>query len=221
MPENKASLFTKEREKMVQEQIIQRGITTPSIINAIKKVPRHIFVPKDLRHLSYSDQALSLGVSGSTISQPYVVALMLDLADIKKGDKVFELGTGSGYTSALLAELGASVYGKEIEPALVELAKENLKKWDPQKAKNIHLEAGDGSKGWPEHQPFDKIIVSAAFSSIPRDLIKQLSPNKGRMIIPLGSPLQECVLIVKEGDKLKESIHGPVAFVPSKKESKS
>lgn len=199
---------------MVQEQIIARGINDPKVIDALLKVPRHIFVPEDIRHLSYHDSPLSIG-SGQTISQPYIVALMTNLLEIEPSDKILEIGTGSGYQTALLAEIGNSVYTVERIGQLSRYARKILVGLD---YKNIYYKVGDGTLGWKEGFPvcsdFDKIIVTAAAPDIPQNLMEQLADN-GLMIIPAGNRMyQELILIRREKDKYFQSNYGGCAFVP-------
>jgi len=170
------------RQKMVNEQIIARGVRAESVIKAMQKVERHLFVPEQYRNFAYSDRPLPIG-EGQTISQPYIVALMTELLDLKKSDKVLEIGTGSGYQAAILAEICDSVYTIEIIPSLGKQAQALLRELGYH---NIHCKIGDGYLGWPEHAPYDGIIVTCAPSKIPQPLKEQLAEG-GRMVIPVGA----------------------------------
>jgi protein-L-isoaspartate(D-aspartate) O-methyltransferase len=199
------------REKMVKEQIIARGITNPSIIEAFEKVPRHLFVPGDLEKFAYDDRPLSIGF-GQTISQPYVVAFMTNILVLKPSEKVLEIGTGSGYQAAILAQLVKQVFTVEIVEPLGTDAQIRLQHLG---YKNIEVKIGDGYNGWPDHAPFDAIIVTAAAETIPPPLINQLAEG-GRMIIPVGSQhaSQELVMVEKKEGKIKKRDVLPVRFVP-------
>ncbi|MBP7887248.1 MAG: protein-L-isoaspartate(D-aspartate) O-methyltransferase [Candidatus Marinimicrobia bacterium] len=198
------------RQKMVNEQIIARGVRAESVIKAMQKVERHLFVPEQYRNLAYSDRPLPIG-EGQTISQPYIVALMTELLDLKKSDKVLEIGTGSGYQAAILAEICDSVYTIEIIPSLGKQAQALLRELGYH---NIHCKIGDGYLGWPEHAPYDGIIVTCAPSKIPQPLKEQLAEG-GRMVIPVGATYtQELVLVTKTKGKLIQKSVIPVRFVP-------
>ena len=197
---------------MVQEQLVARGIADQQVIDAMAKVPRDYFVPDRLKGASYDDQALPLGPD-QTISQPYVVALMLEAAAINKADKILEIGTGSGYEAALLAELGGQVYSIEIDKGLHRNAKTAL---DALGYRSVNLKAGDGYLGWKENSPFDVIIISAAPPEIPRELMSQLNMG-GRMILPLGREAQELVVIKKTESGLEVEELGGVRFVPMRR----
>lgn len=205
-------MFETLRIKMVEEQIIARGVKNKSVINAMKKVERHLFVPEIYRESSYIDGPISIG-NGQTISQPYIVAYMTELSEPKKEDKVLEIGTGSGYQAAILAEIVNSVYTVEIIESLGKNAKATLGKLD---YKNIFFKIGDGYKGWAENSPFDIIIVTAAPPEVPQELIKQLDIN-GRMIVPVGpvNGVQSLLKITKDQlGNTKKEILIPVRFVP-------
>jgi len=201
--------FEKMRLKMVEKQIVARGISNKNVLFSMKKVPRHLFVSEHLRLQAYSDYPLPIG-SGQTISQPYIVALMTELINPQKNDRVLEIGTGSGYQAAVLAEITKEVYTIEIIPELAESAGELLKNLG---YKNINVKTGDGFLGWKEHSPFDGIIVTAASSKIPRNLINQLKEG-GRLVMPVGDDYQVLELFWKEGGKMKEKDIIPVRFVP-------
>ena len=199
------------RNRMVDYQIASRGIKDKNTINAFRKVPRHLFVPESMIELAYNDSPLPIGI-GQTISQPYIVALMTELSEPKSDSKVLEIGTGSGYQAAILAELTSHVYSIEIIPELAEQAERRLKALG---YNNITIKCGDGYKGWPEFKPFDIIIVTAACNHIPNPLIQQLSEN-GRMVIPIGEPseVQDLVLIEKRNGNITKRVIAKVRFVP-------
>lgn len=204
-----------EREKMVEQQIKARGITDQNVLSAMLKVPRHLFVPENERAYAYGDYPLSVGY-GQTISQPYIVAFMTEQLEVQPHDKILEIGTGSGYQAAILAELCDSVFSIEIHKPLAMRADSLLNKLG---YRNIYIKSGDGYAGWPEHAPFDKIIVTCAPSHIPDPLIEQLKEN-GRMIIPVEKNYrtQELILLKKEKGKIRQTDVLPVRFVPMIKE---
>jgi protein-L-isoaspartate(D-aspartate) O-methyltransferase len=198
---------------MVNDQIKARGIKDARVIRAMEKVPRHEFVPENHRAYAYEDGPLPIGY-GQTISQPYIVALMSEMLEIDATSKVLEVGTGSGYQAAILAEMVAEVYTIEIIKPLADSAAAVLKKLGYDK--NVTVKFGDGYHGWPEQAPFDAIIVTAAADHVPPPLIKQLKDG-GRMAIPLGSPFgpQWLVLVKKDAEgKISTENVCPVAFVP-------
>ncbi len=198
------------RQKMVREQIIRRGVTDSLVIAAMSKVPRHEFVPEFLRESAYEDTPLPIG-EGQTISQPYIVALMTASLDLKGGEKVLEVGTGSGYQAAVLAEIADSVYTIEIKESLARAAAERLKRLG---YKNVFVRHGDGYFGWPEAAPFDAIIVAAAPQQVPEPLVEQLKVG-GRMVIPVGEWDQELMKIRKlKSGRLERTYIVPVRFVP-------
>jgi len=208
--EGEEKKFQKLRDQMVEEQIIGRGVRDPKVIEAMQKVPRHKYVPENLQSLAYDDTPLPIG-EGQTISQPYIVAYMTEALELKGGEKVLEVGTGSGYQAAVLAEIAKEVYSIEIIESLALSADERLKRL---RYRNIQVRHGDGYQGWPEHAPFDAIIVTAAADHIPQPLVDQLKVG-GRMVIPLGEWYQELVLIKKRPDGTIEKHHLiPVRFVP-------
>ena len=199
-----------ERQRMVQEQLMSRGVRDERVLAAMNKVPREEFVPQDSRAASYTDQPLPIGY-GQTISQPYIVAFMTEQLRPKPSDRVLEVGTGSGYQAAILAELVAEVYSVEIVEPLAKNAEATLQRLG---CKNVHLKIGDGYKGWPETAPFDAIIVTCAPDKVPQPLIDQLRDG-GRMVIPVGDRFaQELYLLEKKNGQLKESVTLPVRFVP-------
>ncbi|MCP2618846.1 protein-L-isoaspartate(D-aspartate) O-methyltransferase [Candidatus Aminicenantes bacterium AC-335-A11] len=194
---------------MVEEQIIARGVKDKKVIEVMKKVPRHLFVPEEYREYSYDDEPLPIG-EGQTISQPYIVAYMTEVLELKEDDKVLEIGTGSGYQTAILAEIVKEVYTVEIIESLSKKAQKVLKELG---YKNIHFKIGDGTYGWKEYSPYNAILVTAAPSKIPESLQNQLDDG-GRMIIPVGSFFQELVLVVRQKNKFKKKKLIPVRFVP-------
>jgi protein-L-isoaspartate(D-aspartate) O-methyltransferase len=203
------------REIMVSRQIAARGVADPRVLDAMLKVPRHIFVPEKDRSLSYDDTPLPIG-AGQTISQPYIVAFMTEALKIKQSDKILEIGTGSGYQAAVLCELAGEVFSVEIIPELAERAEKTLGELG---YKNFHIKTGDGWKGWPEEAPFDAIIVTAAPPEIPPELIEQLWEG-GRIIVPVGSQhsAQNLILGTKKNGRLETVSLLPVRFVPMVKE---
>ena len=196
---------------MVKIQITDRGITNAATIKALRKVPRHLFVPKEYENDAYGDYPLPIGY-GQTISQPYIVAYMTEIARPTEKKKALEIGTGSGYQAAVLAEIVDTVYTIEIIP---ELASESASRFEKLGYKNIIGKSGDGYNGWPEHAPFDIIVVTAAAKEIPKPLIDQLAEN-GRLVIPVGEPgsVQELILLVKKNGKIEKSRLTFVRFVP-------
>lgn len=205
--------YTLLREGMVRNQISARGIADRRVLNAFKKVPRHLFVPQNLQNEAYNDNPLPIGY-GQTISQPYIVAMMTEAVKPASGKKALEIGTGSGYQAALLAEIVDSVYTVEIIP---ELARQSSVLFKKLGYRNIMSKYGDGYKGWPEHAPFDLIIVTAAPVEIPKPLLDQLAEN-GRMVIPVGGRYtQDLILITKKNGKIVERRLTLVRFVPFKR----
>ncbi len=194
---------------MVREQLEGLGIRDPRVLAAMRTVPRHEFVPDDLRPFAYQDTPLAIG-HGQTISQPYIVALMTQLAAVGPGAKVLEVGTGSGYQAAVLAEIVAQVYTIEIVAPLAERARADLARLG---YANVHVRAGDGYLGWPEAAPFDAIIVTAAAPRIPEPLKAQLKDG-GRLVIPVGEEYQSLVVLTRTGSRFAEQTVLPVRFVP-------
>lgn len=195
---------------MVDSQIINRGISDERVLNVIRDVPRHIFVQESDINNAYSDHPLPIG-QGQTISQPYIVALMTSLLNLTGDEKVLEIGTGSGYQTAILASLAKEVHSIErIEP-LLHFAENNLHKLG---LKNIHLHIGDGSLGWPDAAPYDRILITAAAPEISKDLLRQLNIT-GRIVCPLGGRWRQTLEVwVKEKKGLKKEKILPVVFVP-------
>jgi protein-L-isoaspartate(D-aspartate) O-methyltransferase len=201
--------FTQARRWMVETQIKRRGIKDKRVLQALLRVERHKFVPPKLRAYAYNDTPLPIG-EGQTISQPYIVALMTELLQLRGQEKVLEIGTGSGYQAAILAELAKEVYTIEILPKLASSAEKRLKELG---YKNIKVKCGDGYLGWPAEAPFDAIIVTCAPPHIPKPLQEQLAEG-GRMVIPVGVHYQELKLVIKEKGKIKVKEIIPVRFVP-------
>ncbi len=199
-----------QRDKMVRDQIEWRGINNQKVLDAMRTVPREAFVPEAYKKFAYNDSPLPIGEE-QTISQPYIVAFMTEALDLDHDDKVLEIGTGSGYQAAVLAEICDTVYTIEIFKSLAESAKTALKK---KGYENVIVKNGDGHQGWPEHAPFDAIIVTCAPTNIPTPLKEQLAEG-GRMIIPAGrSYRQELYLLVKKNGKIRQQAVLPVRFVP-------
>lgn len=197
-------------ERMVREQIIERGIKDENVIRAMLKVERSLFVPKNLSSLAYDDRPLPIGEE-QTISQPYMVALMTEFLELKKHDRVLEIGTGSGYQTAILAEIASAIYTVERIPGLLKKAIKNLENLE---YKNIYYKLGDGTLGWEEFSPYDKIIVTAAAPIVPQPLFQQLK-DRGRLVIPLGSRFgQELKIVIKEGKNMRIEDGGGCVFVP-------
>lgn len=202
------------REKMVRDQIVSRGISDQLTLKAMQKVPRHLFVPAEYVSRAYNDSPLPIG-HGQTISQPFIVAYMTEVVKPTSYKKALEIGTGSGYQAAVLAEIVKEVYSIEIVP---ELAKESAALLGKLGYENISCKYGDGYQGWKEHAPFDIIVVTAAAPEIPQPLIDQLAEN-GRLVIPVGPPssIQELILVEKKNGKTVEKRLTLVRFVPFKR----
>lgn len=196
--------------KMVNEQIVIRGVTDPEVLSVLRETPRHRFVPENVSKFAYNDHPLPIG-EGQTISQPYIVAFMTEILDTDSNHKVLEIGTGSGYQAAVLSPLVNHVYTIEIVKSLASSADSTIKKLG---YKNITVRWGDGYKGWPEEAPFDRIIGTAAPPDIPPALINQLKPG-GKMVLPVGTHWQEIVVVTKNasGEISKQNVL-PVRFVP-------
>jgi len=201
--------FFVRRENMIDTQIKARGITDARVLKAMRKVERHLFVPLAQRNLSYEDGPLPIG-EGQTISQPYIVALMTELLELKEGDKVLEIGTGSGYQTAILAELAKEVYTLELLKPLAERSRKLLKALG---YANIKVKHGNGFLGWPEHAPFDAIMVTCAPEEIPPILLEQLAEG-ARLVIPVGTAYQELRQIKKKEGKIISKDIVSVRFVP-------
>jgi protein-L-isoaspartate(D-aspartate) O-methyltransferase len=210
-----ASDLAAQRQQMVQRQLMTRGINDARVLAAMAKVPREEFVAPESRVASYEDGPLPIGY-GQTISQPYVVAFMTEQLRPKPSDRVLEVGTGSGYQAAVLAELVSEVYSVEIVEPLAKSAAATLQRLG---YKNVHLKIADGYKGWPEAGPFDGIIVTCAPDKVPQQLVDQLKDD-GRMVIPVGDRFaQQLYLLEKKNGQLKQSATLPVRFVPMTSEA--
>jgi protein-L-isoaspartate(D-aspartate) O-methyltransferase len=194
---------------MVKEQIIERGIGDPAVIQAMQRVARHRFVPPESLPLAYADRPLPIGY-GQTVSQPYIVAFMTEALELKSGDHVLEIGTGSGYQTAILAEIAAQVFTMEIVQPLAEKATTTLAALG---YTNVHTRVGDGFRGWPEEAPFQAIIVTAAPLDIPHVLLEQLAIG-GRLLLPLGGAEQHLVLYRRMPDGYTRTDLGRVRFIP-------
>lgn len=208
---NQDDKYESARNRMVATQIESRGIKNKAVLDAMKKVPRHLFVPREYEREAYGDYPLPIGY-GQTISQPYIVAYMTEVVKPSPKKKALEIGTGSGYQAAVLAEIVDRVYTVEIVPELAKESSERLKKLG---YSNIICKFGDGYKGWPEYAPFDIIIVTAAAEQIPQPLIDQLAEG-GRLVIPVGpaSAVQELILVEKKNGKAEKRTLTFVRFVP-------
>jgi protein-L-isoaspartate(D-aspartate) O-methyltransferase len=203
--------FAEKRRRMVEEQIRRRGVTDPDVLAAMERVPRHLFVPEEYLDLAYDDRPLPIG-KDQTISQPYIVAYMTQALELARGDRVLEVGLGSGYQAVVLAQLAAEVYSIEVMPELAHRTSRLLAELG---YTNIQVRIGDGREGWPEAAPFNAIIATAAPDEVPRVLLDQLA-HGGRMVIPVGGYTQELKRIRRspDGDRYEsESLMG-VRFVP-------
>jgi protein-L-isoaspartate(D-aspartate) O-methyltransferase len=201
--------YTRERDLMVRTQLIPRGIKDQSVLDAMRKVPRHLFV-SGMESYAYEDMALAIG-EGQTISQPYMVAVMTELLELSGNEKVLEIGTGSGYQAAVLAELAKEVYTIERIPELAEKARQRLASLG---YANVYVRTGDGTLGWPEKAPFDRIIVTAGSPGLPEPLVDQLVDG-GIMVVPAGTHYsQQLIRARKTGGSIEEEYHTPCVFVP-------
>lgn len=207
---NEDPTYAKERERMVRDQLESRDIRDKSVLEAMRAVPRHRFVPEQHRHLAYADGPLPIG-NGQTISQPYIVALMTQLLELKGNEIVLEIGTGSGYQAAILSHLAQEVHTIEMHDSLAQLAEAVLNSLG---LNNVKVHIGDGSKGWPENSPYDGIIVTAAAPRVPKPLLDQMAEG-GRLVIPVGSRGGQFLerWVRQDSDYKREQI-APVAFVP-------
>ncbi|MDQ2871310.1 MAG: protein-L-isoaspartate(D-aspartate) O-methyltransferase [Acidobacteriota bacterium] len=201
----------RRRAQMVETQIVARGVRDPRVLAAMRDVPRHEFVDASQKEHAHDDGPVPIGGSRQTVSQPYIVALMTELLELGPNEKVLEIGTGSGYQSAVLGRVAGHVYSIEIIPELARASEERLRRLG---FTNVTVREGDGYRGWPEHAPFDGIIVTAAPERIPQPLLDQLGPN-GRMVIPVGGFFQELKVFKKDANgKVTEKDIIPVRFVP-------
>jgi len=204
--------FTREREAMVERQLKRRGITEQRILDAFLAVPREAFVSGQYEHLAYGDHPLPIE-AGQTISQPYIVGLMIQAAHIERGNTVLEVGAGSGYAAAVISRIADTVIAIERQHDLVEVARERLERLG---YANVEIVEGDGTKGWPDEAPYDAILAAASGSHVPRTLVEQLAPG-GRIVMPVGDPgwVQKLVKVTKgPNDKLITEDLGAVRFVP-------
>ena len=202
--------YEEVRNRMVEEQLVSRGINDRRVLSAFRKIPRHRFVEAGLQSRAYEDYPLSIG-SGQTISQPYMVALMTERLSLTGGEKVLEIGTGSGYQTAILAELAGEVYSLERIFSLAGRAGEKLNEMG---YTNVKIEVGDGTLGWPEYSPYDRILVTAGSPEVPQPLTEQLS-GKGRLVIPVGGSFGQTLRVVEKTDKgLRETDVCGCVFVP-------
>jgi protein-L-isoaspartate(D-aspartate) O-methyltransferase len=204
--------FAALRERMVSEQIAGRGLRDGALLDALRSVPREAFVPAGQADRAYGDHALPIE-AGQTISQPYIVALMIDAARVQGGDRVLEIGAGSGYAAAVIGQIAAQVIAIERHPQLVMLARERMARLAYE---NIEVVEGDGSVGWPDAAPYDAILAAATGTHVPQPLIDQLAP-RGRLVMPIGDPAgtQQLVQVVKHKDgSIQQSDLGAVRFVP-------
>jgi protein-L-isoaspartate(D-aspartate) O-methyltransferase len=206
--------YAEARERMVREQIAARGVKDARVLAALMRVPRHELVPAELRESAYDDRPLPIGL-GQTISQPYVVAYMTEVLRLTGGERVLEVGTGSGYQAAVLAELAKEIYTIEIVPELAERARADLARLG---YRNVQVRLGDGYRGWPEHAPFDAIIVTAAPGHVPQPLVEQLALG-GRMVLPVGGWEQELLLIERDAQGVHRERLIDVRFVPMRGEA--
>jgi protein-L-isoaspartate(D-aspartate) O-methyltransferase len=198
------------RDRMVEEQIKDRGIRQPRLLEAFRRVPRHFFVPADLQEQAYTDHPLPIG-SGQTISQPYIVALMTERLHLQGHERVLEIGAGSGYQTAILAEMALEVFSVERVPELLSAASDRLARLG---YLNIHLTHGNGSLGWPAHAPYEAVVVTAAAPEVPEPLLSQLADG-GRMVIPIGPPEGQMLVVVeKRGGLVRREDIATCVFVP-------
>ncbi len=208
VPQGSEENFAAQRRKLV-ELLKFEGLTNAEVLKALLKVPRHKFVPASHRNLAYQNRPLPIGHE-QTISQPFIVGYMTEAAELAPGDRVLEIGTGSGYQAAVLAELAKEVYSIEIIPPLADSARNLLREMG---YKNVQVKTGNGYLGWPEHAPFDAIIVTAAPDEVPQALVDQLAVG-GKMIVPVGSEFQHMVIITRSESGVVQRRTIPVAFVP-------
>jgi protein-L-isoaspartate(D-aspartate) O-methyltransferase len=204
-----ADPYEAARLRMVDRQIRARGVTNAAVLEAMRKVPRHLFVPPDLRDEAYDDTPLPIG-HGQTISQPFIVGYMTEAVGVKPGDRVLEIGTGSGYQAAVLAAIAREVYTIEIVPELAARARRTLAELG---YSNVEVRSGNGYAGWPERAPFPRIVVTAAPDEIPPALVQQLAPG-GTMVLPVGTGFQQMTIVTKTAQGVTRRTTIPVRFVP-------
>jgi protein-L-isoaspartate(D-aspartate) O-methyltransferase len=201
--------YAEARNRMVESQMITRGISDPRVLAAMRRVPRHRFIPESLWSQAYNDYPLPIG-EDQTISQPYMVALMTEVLELQGPERVLEIGAGSGYQAAILAELAAQVFTIERMASLAETAERKLKELG---YANVQVRVGDGTLGWPQEAPFDGIIVTAGAPQVPRPLVEQLA-QEGRLVIPVGDQYSQTLTVVRKTEKgLKYEYHGGCRFV--------
>jgi protein-L-isoaspartate(D-aspartate) O-methyltransferase len=199
----------RERERMVEEQLIARGVTDPRVLAVMRRLPRHRFVQEALQDRAYGDHPLPIGEE-QTISQPFIVGLMTSLLELSGREKVLEIGTGSGYQTAVLAELARRVCSIERLPRLAERARATL---EGMGYDNVWVRVGNGTLGWPDQAPFDRIIVTAGGPSVPPPLVQQLADG-GRLVVPVGTPEnQELTVVERVGGEIRQRTHGECKFV--------
>jgi protein-L-isoaspartate(D-aspartate) O-methyltransferase len=202
--------FRRERMEMVERQIAARGVHDPRVLEAMRQIPRHQFVPEEYKNASYEDRPLPIG-KGQTISQPYIVAVMTELLELQPEDQVLEIGTGSGYQAALLSRLAARVITLERLPGIAEQARNTLLNLE---ISNVEVVVADGTLGWPQEAPYNAILVTASTPEIPPPLLNQLAEG-GRLVAPVGGQgYQELIKVVKREGKVEKTYHGGVVFVP-------
>jgi protein-L-isoaspartate(D-aspartate) O-methyltransferase len=202
--------YSRERERMVEEHLVGRGVTAPGVLAAMRRVPRHRFVQEALRARAYGDHPLPIGEE-QTISQPFIVGFMTSLLELTGREKVLEVGTGSGYQTAVLAELTRRVCSIERLPRLAERARAVLESLGYD---NVWVRVGNGALGWPDEAPFDRIIVTAGGPSVPPPLVQQLAEG-GRMVLPIGRPDNQVLTVVENvGGDIRQRTHGECKFVP-------
>jgi len=201
--------FARARQEMVATQIVARGVRDERTLRAMRAVERHLFVPPESRAHAYEDHPLAIG-NGQTISQPYIVAFMTEAAGLRGGETVLEVGTGSGYQSAVLSEIAGHVYSIEIVASLAQTSAALLKRLGRD---NVSVRLGDGYLGWPEAAPFDAILVTAAAPRVPEPLQRQLKDG-GRLVVPVGDDWQELLVVTRRGERFEEKRLLPVRFVP-------
>jgi len=195
----------------IDEQLVARGIRDPRVLDAMRRVPRELFVPEASQPLAYADRALPIG-SGQTISQPYMVAAMTEALLLEGGERVLEIGTGSGYQAAILAELASEVITVERRPELADVARATLAALG---CRNVEVLVGDGTLGLADRAPFDRILVTAGAPRVPEALTRQLSDQRGRLVIPVGTPAQQWLtIVVREDGRLIETTRDACVFVP-------